>query len=322
MPDRALTSRVTNPETAWLVSVVPVALTIVALLLLIFILRGNLSQVLIIQDTTRAARRRATLPPGSVPDVALFFTPPTTPIGRFLSVMAAGVVGVLLGLSLLQPMMVALIAAAPLTALLAWALLGIFERRYVTALEHDLTAAVGRLSVLLRSGNGLRQAVEKVLADEPPSPLTGEWSFLIARQGVPLQSTEGIATAAQVVSALAAQTPSRQHATFLDHLSVAAEQPLDVLVLRVTSAYDALQASERRRQEAVTELAQMRYSGMAVGLAGLAMALYLAATQWDRVREAYTGSPLGMIVGVVVVVSLLMPIVGGILLSHADDVDY
>ncbi len=319
--DVALDPRVTNPETAWLVNVVPVALTIAALLLLVFILRTNLSQLLIIQDTTRAAQRRATLPPGMVPDVALFFTPPTTPIGRVLSIIAVGVVVVLLLLGLLMPMFVALIAAAPLTALLAWALIGIFERRYVTALEHDLTASVGRLSVLLRAGNGLRQAVEKVLADETPSPLTGEWSFLIARQGVPLQATDGIATAPQVVAALAAQTPSRRHATFLDHLSVAAEQPLDVLVLRVASAYDALQSSERRRQEALTELAQMRYSGMAVGLAGMAMALYLAATQWDRVREAYT-TPLGMIVGVVVVGSLLMPIVGGMLLSQADDVDY
>jgi hypothetical protein len=124
-----------------------------------------------------------------------------------------------------------------------------------------------------------------------------------------------------VVAALAAQTASHRHSTLLSHLSVAVGQPQDALARRCDAAYAALQASDRRRDEASTELAQMRYSGVAVGLAGLAMAAYLGATQWERVVAAYS-TPLGAVVGSVVALALALPIVGGVLLARADDVDY
>ena len=86
-------------------------------------------------------------------------------------------------------------------------------------------------------------------------------------------------------------------------------------------AYAALQRSDRRRDEAVTELAQMRYSGVAVGLAGVAMAAYLAWSQWERVALAYS-TPLGVVVGLVVLAALCLPIVGDLLLARVDDSDY
>jgi hypothetical protein len=123
------------------------------------------------------------------------------------------------------------------------------------------------------------------------------------------------------VTALAEQTASARQATLLSHLSVAVGQPQDVLARRCEAAYAAIQASDRRREEAVTELAQMRYSGIAVGLSGLAMATYLTLTQWARVLAAYS-TPLGVIVGAVVIFALALPIIGGAMLARADDVDY
>ncbi|MBX0330275.1 hypothetical protein K2Z83_21650 [Oscillochloris sp. ZM17-4] len=120
---------------------------------------------------------------------------------------------------------------------------------------------------------------------------------------------------------MAEQTASARQATLLSHLSVAVGQPQDVLARRCEAAYAAIQASDRRREEAVTELAQMRYSGIAVGMAGIAMAAYLTITQWGRVVEAYS-TPLGAVVGAVVAISLALPIIGGALLARADDVDY
>jgi hypothetical protein len=213
------------------------------------------------------------------------------------------------------------VALAPLTALLVWAAVVACERRYAATLDRQLTAAVGRLSALLQSGNGFRQAVDKLVATMDNGPLRHEWRFLLERQGAPLAAQDGIATAQQVVVALSAQTPSRRHATFLNHLAVAVGQPHDVLKTRVAGAYQALQASERRKEEAATELAQMRYSGVAIGLAGSFMALYLVVTQWERVVVAYS-SPVGPAAAVVVLGALLLPIAGGYWLAQAEDLDY
>ncbi|NTV65316.1 MAG: hypothetical protein HGA65_17540, partial [Oscillochloris sp.] len=223
-------------------------------------------------------------------------------------------------LSLIAPIFLALVLSAPLSASLIWALLAIAEARHVAQIDRDLTATVGRLSALLKSGSGFRVAVERILADLPDGPLRAEWGFLLTRQGANL-SAGGIATPQQVVAALAAQTASARHATLLSHLSVAVGQPQDVLARRSAAAYAALQASDRQREEAVTELAQMRYSGIAVGLAGMAMATYLTLTQWERVSVAYS-TPLGIAVGIVVLVALALPIGGGALLARAGDVDY
>jgi Flp pilus assembly protein TadB len=254
------------------------------------------------------------------PDPALVWAPTTIEPGRAVAICAVAVAAVTVALSLTAPIFLALALAAPISAALIWALLAMAEARYIATLDRDLTAALGRMSALLKSGSGFRTALERVLADMPAGPLRDEWGYLLTRQGANL-AAGGIATPQQVVSALAAQTASARQAALLSHLSVAVGQPQDVLARRCEAAYAAIQASDRRREEAVTELAQMRYSGVAVGLAGIAMAAYLALTQWARVVAAYS-TPLGAAVGAVVVISLALPIIGGLLLARADDVDY
>lgn len=320
MPE--LIAPITGPETAWLINAVPVALTIAALLLIVFVLRERLKQAVVAATIRRSAHRRRDLPAPLIPDTALLWTPPSLPPATMLGISAGASITLLLVLSIRwASVFIALVLAAPLTAGLVLILMRVFEARYAHRLDRDLTGAVARLSALLRSGNSFRPALVKLLADLPPGPLQSEWQFLIDRQGVPLAGSDGIATAQQVAAALAVQTPSRRHATFLNHLAVTVGQPQDVLVTRVSAAYEALQASDRRREEAVTELAQMRYSGIAVGLAGLVMALYLIWTQWERVVIAYR-SPLGTVVGGLVGASLVLPVVGGMLLARADDIDY
>jgi hypothetical protein len=162
--------------------------------------------------------------------------------------------------------------------------------------------------------------LERVIADMPTGPLRAEWSFILGRLGTPL-ANHSLATAGQVVAALAAQTPSARHATFLGHLEVALDQTHDVLTRRVMAAYSALQAAEQRRSQAATELAQMRYSGLAISLAGLGMAIYLVFTQQERFLAAYQGAP-GLIAGAVVVSALIAPLIGGMLLARAEELDY
>ncbi len=65
----------------------------------------------------------------------------------------------------------------------------------------------------------------------------------------------------------------------------------------------------------------MRYSGIAIGCAGLFMALYLALTQWPRFVAAYTG-PLGPIAGSIVGAVLAAPFIGGFLLARAEELEY
>jgi hypothetical protein len=51
------------------------------------------------------------------------------------------------------------------------------------------------------------------------------------------------------------------------------------------------------------------------------MAAYLGWSQWERVRLAYS-TPLGLVVGLIVVASLALPVVGGLLLARVEDTDY
>lgn len=308
----------THPATAWLIGATPPALMSAALLTAFALLRGRLALAIAMIQARRAAARRR-VAPGRI-DPALIWAPATIDPGQAVAICAVGVAALSAGLSLIAPTLLALALAAPLAAGLIWAMLAAAEARYMAAINRDLTAAVGRLSAMLKSGSGFRSAVERVATDLPAGPLRDEWGYLLTRQGASL-AAGGIATPQQVVAALAAQTPSARQATLLSHLSVAVGQPQDVLARRCEAAYAAIQASERRREEAVTELAQMRYSGVAVGLAGITMAAYLAATQWERAIAAYS-TPLGAIVGAVVAAALALPIVGGFLLARADDVDY
>lgn len=308
---------VTHPETAWLTTLVAPALTAAAVLAVALLLRGRLALLLALLQARRAARR---LPAGTHPDPALIWAPQPAPPEQLLNLALLVAFVIAVGLALIAPPALALLLGAPLAAATVWALLTLAEQRYVARLDRDLTAAVGRLSALLKASSGLRPALERVIADMQEGPLRAEWSFLLTHQGAPL-SGGGIATPQQVIIALAAQSPSRRHATFLNHLGASAGQPQDVLARRCEAAYEALQTSDRRRDEIRTELAQVRYSGMAVGLAGAVMALYLAWSQWERVLIAYR-SPAGPFVGVIVLGALALPIVGGALLARVDDSDY
>jgi hypothetical protein len=51
------------------------------------------------------------------------------------------------------------------------------------------------------------------------------------------------------------------------------------------------------------------------------MASYLALTQWKRFTLAYQG-PIGLIAGLIVGTVLIMPFIGGVLLSRTSDLDY
>ncbi|HMQ31447.1 MAG TPA: type II secretion system F family protein [Chloroflexaceae bacterium] len=310
----------THPETAWLLHAVVPLLTSLALLAAGLLARPRLALLVALARARRARTALAGLPAADRPDPALIWAPATIAPEALVTAALALAGAVALALSLVAPAPLALALGAPLTALAVWALGAAAAARYTAGLERELTAALGRLSALLRAGAGLRTALERVVADLPPGPLREEWSFLVTRQGVPL-SGGGIATPQQVMAALADQTPSRRHAALLNHLGAAVGQPQEVLASRCEVAYGALQRSERRRDEAVTELAQMRYSGLAVGLAGVAMACYLAWSQWERVLLAYS-TPLGLVVGPLVLLSLCLPVAGGALLARVADLDY
>jgi Flp pilus assembly protein TadB len=317
----ALRPTITHAETAWLTLLPPLVLSTLVLLLALFALRTSLMQHFTAWQIRHAARQRRALSAQLVPDTALLWAPPLMSPESVLgiSVALAGLLSIALSL-LLSPWL-ALLLAVPLLFLLGFACLRFAEQRYRTVLDRDLVAAIGRMSALLKSGNSFRGALEKLLADTLCRPLAAEWGFLLERQGVPLGESSGIATAQQVVQALAVQTCSPRHAAFLNHLAVAVGQPQDVLIKRCEAAYEALQTSERRREAALTDLAQMRYSGIAVSLSGTFMALYLVWTQWERVVLAYS-SLLGSLVALVVVAALLLPFVGGLWLARVEDVDY
>ena len=309
------TQPITHPETAWIANAVPLWMTIAAILLFALLLRGRLRAALHIYLAQRSARGRSEHLPAT-----LLWTPPIATATQLLTLCLLVVLTVLAVLSAIAPLFIALALAGPATALLLWLLLWLREQRYRAALDRALPAALGRLSAQLRSGSGIQPALEKVAADLPSGPLKAEWGAVVARFGAPLPGG-GLATPQQVVAALAAQTPSPRHATLLGHMHVALGQTHDVLIKRMEAAYAALHAAEQRRSAAATDLAQMRYSGIAIGLAGVGMAAYLALTQWQRFVLAYQG-PLGLAAGLIIGTVLFMPFVGGLLLARTDDVDY
>ncbi len=301
----------THPETAWLLRVAPALLAAFLTLTATLALRQPLARFI-----ARLVYRRVQ----TALDPALVWQPTllSPRAALMIAVIAATVVSA--GLGLIGSLWLTL-AAAPVAAVLAVRVGFVLARRhYNQRLERDLTPAIGRLSALLGGGLGLRTAFERLLSDMPSGPLYSEWLWLLNQQGAPLADGR-IATLQQVIAALAIQTSAPRHTTLLNHLAVAADQPQDLQARRCAAAYAALQASERRREEALTELAQMRYSGLAVGGAGLLMAAYLIATQWERVRIAYS-TPIGMIFAVIVGLALLAPIIGGIWFSRVEDVEY
>jgi hypothetical protein len=302
------TGGITHGETAWLVNAVPLFGTIAVVLLLTLLLGGRLlllSQQLLARRTARG--RSETV------DAALLWVPPiVSPVQLLGSCTIAGLL-VLCVFYLVGPLFVALVLAGPATALLIAGLLWMHEAHYRAQLDAALPAAVQRLAAQLAAGDGFQGALEQVALDLPPGPLRTEWLWVLDRLGTPLGGGK-LATGSHVVGALAAQTPSQRHRALLGHWE-------DVLLKRMVAAGEALHAAARRRSAAATELAQMKYSGIAVGLAGVVMAVYLALTQPSRMAVAY-GGDLGLLVGALVLGALLAPLIGGVLLARVEDLDY
>lgn len=315
------TLTLTHPEAAWLALSFPLWLSVFLVLGLALALRGPLGQLPRWALARRAQAMRDRTGRGDIPiDPALRFIPEALAPQHMLALCLAVVVACLVALSLLAPTFLALALALPLSALLLWGLLWVAERRYAGRIDRALPAAVGRLAMQLRAGDSFTVALEKVTRDLDAGPLRDEWAFARDALNRPLESGY-LATAPEAVAALGAQTPSLRHSAFLGHLEVALRQPQDAQVSRVSAAYDALLEAEQRRSGALTELAQMRYSGFAIGGAALFMFGYLALTQQERFAAAYSG-PLGPLAGAIVGLALALPFVGGVLLARVEDLDY
>lgn len=306
----------THPESLWLVLGVPLWITIAGLLALTLALRGRMLAALadLLQQHARRGDRR-------LPDAPhLHWTPTIATPGQLLAVLLLAALVLIATLSRIAPMFTALLLAGPALTLIVWGLLLALEARYRSNLERALPAAVGRLAGLLRGGSSFTAALNRVIDDLPAGPLRAEWEFIAAALATPVGAA-GIATSAQAVAALAEQTPSPRHGALLGHLEVALDQPHDVLTRRVQAAASALYAAEQRRSAAATELAQMRYSGIAIGLAGAGMSAFLWLTQPDRFAQAY-GGPFGAVAAALLITALLAPIAGGMLLAQIDDIEY
>jgi hypothetical protein len=302
---------VTHPETAWLAASVLLWLGLAAALGLALVLRGTA-----LRSFTALFQRNGSR---NTPHGELTWLPPIASAGQLVAIGGLASALVVGGLTLLAPLFVAVVLAAPLVTLVIWLALRLMEARYVSALDAELPAAVARLAAALRTGGSYPLALERVTNDLTASSLRAEWQFILERLAAP--DARGVVGPAQVAGVLARQTPSPRHAALLEHLEVALSQTHDVLVLRVEAAAEALFAAERRRSAAATELAHMRYSGVAIGLAGLSMFVYLALTQTERMTRAYQG-PLGLMVGVAVAIALAAPFVAGVLLARTDDMEY
>ncbi len=310
IPDTTMT----HAETAWLVTGVPVFLALVTILLL-----GVFGQRMVLPLLSTLIARRSQERQQGIDPALLFFPPIVTP-GQLLATGMITASLILLIVSRVAPLFLTVLLTAPATMGVIWLALAFLERRYITRLDAALPAIVGRLATYCASSSSFQLSFDRVVQDMPAGPLANEWQTIRDRFGVPLHDGT-LAMPVQVVEAMALQTPSERHRTLLDHLTVALEQPHDILTTRIQTAAQALLAAERRRSEATTELSQMKYSGWAVGGAALFMAVYMYLVQQDRFHMAY-GGPLGLIVGPVILLAILSPFIGGQLLSQADDADY
>ncbi len=302
--------RTTHPESAWLALLPPYALAVAGLLAAALLLRGALRTLI----ATHMLRR------GTADERALVWAAPIASPGQLMWMALAVGITLAFGASLYVSPFAGLVLAAPVTLLAVWGGLAIYEARYCARLDAALPAATGRLAAQLRAGNGFLQALERVLADTEDGPLRAEWSFISGASGAPLAGGRP-AGLSRAVAALASQTPSARHATLLRHIEVAVAQPHDVQTQRIAAAAAALLDAERRRSAAVTELAQMRYSGIVVGAAGGVMSAYLALTQPARAALAYSGGT-GLVVGMLVAAALFAPVAAGVLLARVDDLEY
>lgn len=305
----------THPETARLVVAVPLLLTLAALLVAAIFGRSTLLpiyQTLLVRYASHHRIQHI--------DPALIYIPELVSVSQFQLICFLVVPALWLLLWFALPLWFALLFAPVLLVGVVWLTLRLAERRYINAINQTLAPTVGRMAALLANGGGFQPVLKRMVEDLPAGPLRSEWSFIVERLGVPL-AAGGLATPQIVVNALRFQTPSHRHAILLEHLAVALGQTHDIVAKRMQAAAQALHDSDRRASAAVTELAQMRYSGVAVGLAGWFMVGYLALTQSERFKIAYQG-PIGLIVGLIVGSALLAPLIGGVFLARADELDY
>ncbi len=339
-----LTTTSTHPQMAWLVDAVPVFFVLVSLLIVLLLLREHLTRATVFYQSRkreqgskklheRLRRKVATMEKSTrdrelkrleellIPDPVLVFTPKTVTEGQVVIYCLLASIIVLSSMAFIPALFVALALAGPVAALIVLAFMYRANRRYIAQLDRALPAAVGRLYAFMKAGRGFRESISRVINDMEDGPLKQEWTFLYARVGSTL-GRGGVATAAQVAGALSVQTPSGRHQAFLSHMAVALNQANDAQMKRLQAAYDALQQSERRRSEAVTQLAQVRYSGLVIGLAGVFMALYLVVTQWEQALLAYTRTALGPLMALLIVCALAAPMIGGMVLSQVEDQDY
>lgn len=312
---REVSAPLTHPATAQFVLAVPLFLTLAALFIAALFSRNTLMpiyQTLLVRYSSRHRIQHV--------DPALIYIPELMTAQQFVLAGVVTLLGIGILLWFLGAAWLALVLSPFSTLLVMWLVLKLAEQRYKRRLEAMLAPTVARMAALLANGSGFQPVLRRMIEDLPEGPLRQEWRFVVERLGVPLVAG-GLATPQLVVDALRFQTPSYRHRVMLEHLAVALGQTHDILVRRLQAASQALYDSDRRQSAAATELAQMRYSGAAVGLAGLFMVGYLGVTQSERFLTAYRGW-LGVIVGVIVGSALLAPLIGGLLLARSDDLDY
>ncbi len=310
MPDESVADRMG----LWLVLGVPVWLMVSAMLLVALLQRVRLLRALRALVAQRYRR-------GADPAWQLrHWYPAVVGAEHLMTQMVLSAVLVVVLAGWLAPLELALMLAGPTAVLMTWASVLLAERRYIADIDRQLPGAVLRLGIQLRAGQTLARALRAIAADLERGPLADEWHTLGALWSSPASAVEPL-TPAGALGFVAARTPSLRHRTLLGALAMVIDAPHARIVRQVEAAGAALYAAERRRGTIMTELSQMRYSGIVVTMAGMAMVVYLIATQADRVARAYAG-PGGTLIGVVMVLVLLAPTALGFWMARTDDAMY
>ena len=311
-----------DPTWGWLLAGAPALLTLLALLVVALVGRGQLVAAAQQLIARRMRRRGQGAAPGPKDDPAgaLRWTPPIIAPQTLVAIACFGTALVIVGLGLGGlGILRAMVASIPLVTLVVYVTLVVAELRYVRQLEQTLTAAVGRLGMAIANNTAFVPALDALLADLALGPLRTEWTYL--RQTIGRAQGDGtIAGPRQVVGALAVQTPSRRHATVLRGIEVALGQTQAVLAKRLEAEYARLLRSDMRRSAADAELTQVRLTGFVMTFAIVAITAYMYWTMPDRMGRAY-GSALGVVAAPLLLLCALAPSIGGIWLSRIDDLE-
>ncbi len=224
-----------------------------------------------------------------------------------------------LGFGFLAPLWAALLSSIGMAALLMMIAVRIAWTRYITKLDRQLTQAVGMLSAEVSQSKSLSLAIRDI-AYRMESPLRDEWLWMFERQSSRM-SNQRSAPIRDTFLAMAHVTPSDRHRWFLLHMAAVFGLTQEAQAQRCRAAHDAMLTVAMQRDQIATELAQIRYSGIAVGAAGVFLTVYLAVTQWERFIRAY-GSPIGIMAGVIIALAIVAPALAGFWLSRVEDLDY